>query len=319
MQEQLLLDAWQRVRASEGGPGCDGQAVEAFGRHLLGNLQALQDELRSGSYKATPLRQVAVTKRQGGQRTLSIPAVRDRVLQAACALLLGKHFEPRFDAASHAYRPGRSAMTALREVVAARDAGCLHLGEADIEGFFDNVAHPQLLGLLRREGVDESLVALIQHWLCAVLVPKQGPAMLATRGIPQGSPLSPLLANIYLHELDTALRAQGHRLVRYADDFVLLAPSAEAAQAALTSAAEAVRLLQLRLHPRKTRLTSFAQGFTFLGVRFEGEQLRPLSAGMAALLPQLAPPALEALAADPTLAEAAESEVASFPLGPAAL
>ncbi len=217
LDEALLLQAWERVRANGGAAGLDGESVAAFARQALGHLQALQSEVRSGRYLVRPLHQLLVPKGSGGTRALAVPAVRDRVLLGALALVLGERLEPLFDDASHAYRPGRSVLTAIAQVLQRRDEGMLHVLEADIEAFFDRIHHPSLLAALQPHVACPALMRLIRHVLTP-LVSAGGSEHLTTRGLPQGSPLSPLLANLVLHPLDAGLRAAGHALVRYADD-----------------------------------------------------------------------------------------------------
>jgi CRISPR-associated protein Cas1 len=324
LDEARLLHAWERVRANGGVAGLDGQSVAAFGRQVLGQLQALQSEVRSGRYLARPLQQVDVPKSDGGSRALAIPAVRDRVLHTALALVLGERLEPLFDDASHAYRPGRSVLTALAQVLQRRDEGCLHVLEADIEAFFDRIHHPGLIAALQPHVADPLLLRLLQHVLTPV-ISQAGQQRLNTRGVPQGSPLSPLLANLVLHPFDAGMRAAGHVLVRYADDFVVLGPDADSVVAARTHAEALLRPLHLALHPRKTRLTHFHHGFRFLGVQLQDRQVLALSPGMAALLPQLergvAPPPPAEAAVEPapeTLPLAPDELVSSTPAGSAA-
>jgi len=310
--EALLLRAWERVRANGGAAGLDGQSVAAFGQQALGQLQALQSELRSGRYLARPLQQVLVPKASGGARPLAIPAVRDRVLHTALALVLGERLEPLFDDASHAYRPGRSVLTALAQVLQHRDAGRLHVLEADIEAFFERIHHPGLLAALRPHVADPALLQLLEQVL-APLVSAAGHQHLSTRGLPQGSPLSPLLANLVLHPLDAGLRAASHTLVRYADDFVVLGHSADELAAAHERTEQLLRPLHLSLHPHKTRHTHFNHGWSFLGVRFLARHVQATSPGMAALLPQLAPAVDGPASAEPPPPEPAPE---ALPLAP---
>lgn len=287
LDEATLLQAWERVRTNGGAAGLDGQSVAAFGRQVLGQLQALQSEVRSGRYLSRPLQQVRVPKADGGSRPLAIPAVRDRVLHTALAQVLAERLEPLFDDASHAYRPGRSVLTALAQVMRHRDEGRLHVLEADVEAFFERIHHPGLLAALQPHVGDPDLMALLQHVLTPLVRADSGRQHLNTRGVPQGSPLSPLLANLVLHPLDAGLRAAGFALVRYADDFVVLAREIEELAAARAQAEQLLRPLHLNLHPRKTRLTHFHHGFRFLGVCFQDRHVQALSPGLAALLPQL--------------------------------
>lgn len=286
LDERNLLDAWERVRANRGAPGCDGEEVEQFAQGLLGRLHTLQAEVADGRYVARPLRVVALPKPDGGQRLLAIPGVRDRVLQAAIAHALGRRIEPTLDEASHAYRPGRSVLGALAALLALRDQGRTTVLKADVASFFDHIHQPTLMAQLRRFSADPGLLALVGQVLAAVL-DEDGERRLMTRGVPQGSPLSPLLANLYLHPFDVGMRAQGFQLVRYADDLVLACRDADEAARARDAAQRTLRELHLELNPAKTRIASFVSGFDFLGVRFKDGALHALTAGMAALLPRL--------------------------------
>lgn len=281
LEEHSLLAAWERVRDNDGAAGVDGQSIEAFGRHLFGQLQQLKSEVEHGRYAPQPLMCVDIPKRHGGTRRLAIPAVRDRVLQTAVARQMGALLDPGFDAASFGYRPGRSVAQAIARVAALRDAGLQQVVDADIESFFDRIDHARLLRVLRERLPDEGLCALVALWLGAVLRERRD-ATLQVRGVAQGSPLSPLLANLYLDEFDRRLHDAGLALVRYADDFVVLCTDVHAAAAALRLARETLAGLRLELNERKTRLTTFEQGFDFLGVHFVHNLAEPLN-------PQAAP------------------------------
>lgn len=324
LDEALLLQAWERVRANGGAAGVDGESVTTFGSRLLGHLQTLQTEVRSGRYVARALQCVQQPKTGGGTRPLAIPAVRDRVLLSALAIALGKRLEPTFDDASHGYRPGRSVMTALSQVMLHRDQGRLHVLEADIEAFFERVHHPGLLAALRPHVADPDLMQLMQHVLTPTV--REGTSEhLATRGIAQGSPLSPLLANLVLHPLDIGLRCEGFALVRYADDFVVLGSNIDQVTAARERSAMLLNELHLKLHPRKSRITHFHHGFRFLGVCFQDRNLRALSPGVALLLPRLDPQRVEDPRADEPATVTIDDErlplapdelVSSTPTGP---
>ncbi|HFD40293.1 MAG TPA: hypothetical protein ENJ31_10680, partial [Anaerolineae bacterium] len=219
---------------------------------------------RSNRYKPARLRVRRIPKKQRNEyRTLRIPTVTDRVLQRAVLETLYGIYEPRFLDCSFGYRPGRGLRDAIQRIVDLREEGRVWVLDADIDAFFDNVDHGVLLEMLRADLDDAILLRLIAGWLKMGRVRKDAP-----RGIPMGSPLSPLLANVYLHPLDETLAAEGWSPVRYADDFVVLTASQEQARRAYRRAGEALAALRLRYEPAKTRLTSFDEGFDFLGVRF---------------------------------------------------
>jgi CRISPR-associated protein Cas1 len=279
LDERMLFDAWERVRSNDGCAGIDTQSIDEFASGLLGNLQRLKAEVERREYRPQPLQALRIPKPAGGFRTLAIPSVRDRVLQTAVARTLGPSLDRNFSDSSFAYRPGRSVAMAVQRVVAHRDAGLRYVVDADIESFFDQIDHHLLIEtLVRAHPVAEDLIALIQQWLAADLR-ESGPApgRLLDRGLPQGSPLSPLLANLYLDKLDRTLKLHGLAFVRYADDLVVLCATAGAARGALLQLRLALAERRLTLNERKTRLTDFDTGFQFLGMRFVHRLVEPLT------------------------------------------
>lgn len=209
-----LERAWQRVRANAGAAGGDGLTVAQFDQAAAARLLSLHKALRDGSYAPGPVRRVSIPKRGGGERVLTIPCVADRVIHTAVVAALVPVLEPGFEDVSFAYRPGRSVAQAVARVQALRDSGHTWVVDADIERYFDRVPHGPLLGVLETVVDDPALLDLIALWL--EHAGDQG------AGLPQGSPLSPLLSNLYLDSLDedslAAAFGRGVRLVRYADD-----------------------------------------------------------------------------------------------------
>lgn len=269
LEERALFDAWERVRDNQGAAGSDGQTVQVFASNVLGRLQQLRSEVMKGTYAPQPLLAVSIPKADGRMRQLAIPSVRDRILQTALAQVLKTILEPEFEESSYGYRPGRSVAQAVARVARFRDQGARHVVDADIESFFDNIHHPTLLKQLRAIVPDPGVLSMVSLWLNGIL--REGHQQrLITRGVPQGSPISPLLSNLYLDDLDEAVLARYAGLVRYADDFVILTHTREQAAAALELVRGALKDLRLKLNEQKTRLTHFEQGFTFLGVRFHG-------------------------------------------------
>jgi CRISP-associated protein Cas1 len=259
-QRTVLAEAWEKVWQNQGASGGDWVTVEQFARAAEGNIGRLANELEEGFYQPGPLRRVEIPKRAGGVRQLSIPCVRDRVVQSAVATLLMPHFEAEFEDASFAYRPGRSVQQAVARIQALQHSGMMHVIDADIKGYFDNIPHDGLIERLSQTLADGPMTQLISLWLSH--------AAPTGRGIAQGSPLSPLLANLYLDRLDEAFSAKGARIVRFADDFVILTGSRQDADAALN---EVERLLAghgLSLNRDKTKVTDFNMGFKFLGHLF---------------------------------------------------
>jgi group II intron reverse transcriptase/maturase len=214
-----LRSAFQRVASNDGAPGPDQQSVQQVQRHLDTLLPKLRTELLEGHYQPGQIRRVWIPKAGGGQRGLGIPNVIDRLIQQAVHQVLSPHFEPRFHDSSHGFRPGRSCHTAIAEAKGYVEQGLDWLVDIDLAKFFDRVHHQRLLARLERGGVkDRRLLRLIRLMLKAEVVMPDGVVVSTDEGTPQGGPLSPLLSNIVLDELDQELHRRGHRFVRYADD-----------------------------------------------------------------------------------------------------
>jgi group II intron reverse transcriptase/maturase len=263
-----LWKAWERVRRKGGSPGCDRQTVKQFGADLEANLQRLHEELRAKRYRPKPVRRKAIPKTGGGERPLGIPCVRDRVVQHAVREILSPIYEPKFSDASYGFRPGCSQHTALRVVERALGANYTWVVDADVTKFFDRVDHEILMDRLNERIADGSVLRLIRLFLECGVITEKGEFEATEVGTPQGGPLSPLLANIYLDPMDHALREQRFGLVRYADDFVIFTKTRERAEEALEAVREAFEPLKLQLHPEKTRIAAIEKGFDFLGYNF---------------------------------------------------
>lgn len=262
-----LREAWAKVQANRGAAGVDGMTVKRFAEGVEERLRALSEDLRGKTYRPSPVRRVFIPKDGGGRRPLGIPTVRDRVVQQAVLQILGPIFEAKFSRRSHGFRPGRGCASAVEVVDRAVGCGYTWVVDADIEAFFDSVDHERLLDAVHEEVADGSLLKLLRRFLEAgVLETGSAEVEPSELGSPQGGPLSPLLANIYLHALDERLEAAGYGLVRYADDFVIFTRSEDEAAAALELAREVLEgELGLRLQPEKTRVVTVAEGFEFLG------------------------------------------------------
>lgn len=260
-----LRRAWDEVADNEGVAGVDGVSVAVWRRDWEARLVALAADVRGNRYRPGQLRERRIPKAAPGQwRLLRIPTITDRVLQRAALQVLQPLYEPRFLECSFGYRPGRGVADAVRAIVGLRRRGFGLVLDADIDDCFNQIDHALLLRFLAEDLPDRSLLPLIDGWN---KVDPLTPA--ADRGIPMGSPLSPLLANVYLHRLDVALTEGRFPLVRYADDFIVLAGWPETLQRAYTRTGAALEELKLRYEPDKTRLTDFDRGFDFLGVHFE--------------------------------------------------
>ena len=266
-----LAAAWERVRANAGAAGVDGQSIDRFEAGAKLYLTELATTLREGSYRAQPIRRVEIPKGDGTTRPLGIPAVKDRIVQTAVKLVIEPIFEAAFHPASYGFRPGRGCRDALREVEGLLTDGHTFVVDADFASYFDTIPHDRLMRCVEERISDGRMLGLLCSWLEQDILHEME-RWTPTQGTPQGAVISPLLANIYLHPLDQLMAARGYRMVRYADDFVVLCKSREEATAALTEITAWVTANGLRLHPDKTHVGDCrqpGQGFEFLGYRFE--------------------------------------------------
>lgn len=270
-----LATAWAKVRANAGAGGVDGQTVAAFAADAERQLGALRRRLLSAErYVPPPVRRVEIPKPDGRTRPLGIPTVGDRVVQQAVVQVIEPAFEARFTPSSFGYRPGRSAIDAVGWVREASRRGARWVAEFDVVGFFDNLRHPRLLREVAKVIDDPEVLGLIRRWLKAGVVTETGPEA-REAGTPQGGVISPLLANIYLHRLDVEVRAAGFRLIRYADDFVILCDRRAEALAADRLVRAILADIGLKVAEAKSRVVKIADGFEFLGFQFQGRFLRP--------------------------------------------
>jgi len=269
-----LALAWTKVKANRGAAGVDRQSVEQFEAQAERYLAELSQSLREGKYRPMAVKRVEIPKGDGQRRLLGIPTVKDRIVQAAVKMVIEPIFEVTFLNSSYGFRPERGCKDALRDVDGGLKAGYTYVVDADLKGYFDSIPHAQLLERVEARISDRRLLALIEGWLKQDIL-KGLERWTPTSGSPQGAVISPLLANLYLHPLDERLMARGYRMVRYADDFVVLCASRDEAEAALEVIREWVEANGLTLHPDKTHLGDCRQageGFEFLGYRFEAGQ-----------------------------------------------
>ena len=283
--------AWLDVQANKGAPGVDEVTLARWGRSWEANLERLRAQVRSNTYRPNRPRRFKVLKKDGGYRELSILTVTDRVLQRAALRVLEPVFEQRFLHCSFGYRPGRSVANAVTAVVRCRERGLTWALHADVQDCFDSLDHTVIMEHVRPAVSDPVVLALISRWLVvgakrdprtavrnsliqprtaglARAIPKsQNPV-----GVPLGAVISPLLCNVVLHQMDVDLTCAGWTLARYADDLVVMAATEAQAYGAQAATEAALGKLRLKLNPRKTRVTSFEQSFTFLGVEFQGDR-----------------------------------------------
>ncbi len=252
-----LWQAWEKVWRNQGGSGGDGMTLAQFAASAQNRVSALSRKLRGGRYRVSPCRRVYIPKPSGGVRPLDIPSIVDRVAQGAVAMTLMPVLEREMEDASFAYRPGRSVAQAVQRVASHRRDGFRWVVDGDIVRFFERVPHDRLIEQIERHVDDGRLVDLVALWL-----ENASPEGI---GLPQGSPLSPLLANLYLDLVDEQIKGRGVRLVRFADDFVLLCKSEDGARGALEKMSALLDEHGLELHRDKTRIVPFDQGFRFLG------------------------------------------------------
>ena len=260
--EAALLEAWRRVRRNKGGAGGDGLSLNEFVRDLDCRLLKLSDSLRNGEYRPGPLRQAIIPKSGGGRRVLAIPCVADRIAQASLATYLAARFDHQMSPASYAYRPGRSVAQAAGALITHAVEGYTWVVDGDIRSFFDRVPHGRMQQDLRCLGIDRRTYAVIALWLQDFGV--------GNRGLAQGSPLSPILANLFLTPIDRAIAVKRVRLIHYADDFLLLTRSRREAAKAADRMASLLASRGLALHPEKTKICNLSVGLDFLGLHFVG-------------------------------------------------
>lgn len=271
-RDDVLYEAWKRVKTNKGSSGVDGitiEEIEAGG--VPQYLSAIQTELKSGNYRPKPVRRVMIPKPDGSQRPLGIPCVKDRIVQMATKIAIEPVFEADFRDCSYGFRPKRSAKQALEEVRKACNNKGYYVVDADIEKFFDNVNQEKLMTLIEQRISDRRILKLIRQWLKTGVL--YGNILeISELGTSQGSVISPLLANIYLNTLDRLWEKYGlihGKLVRYADDTVIICKNKKSASHALNLLRYIMQNLDLKLHPVKTKIVGMwdgKEGFDFLGM-----------------------------------------------------
>jgi RNA-directed DNA polymerase len=274
--EENLFWSWTQVAQNDGAAGVDHVSIDAFAKQLAPNLKRLTKTLQENTYQPQDVKRVWIPKPGSQeQRPLGIPTVRDRVVQTALRNVIEPIFEKDFAEQSYGFRPGRGCKDALRRVDQLMKQGYRYVVDADLKSYFDTIPHDQLMDRIREQISDGRVLSLIEMFLqqsvlddCKRWAPETGS--------PQGAVISPLLSNIYLNPLDHLMAESGFEMVRYADDFVILCRSPEAAQAALALVQQWTTDNGLTLHPEKTRVVNVdAESFDFLGYSFFGEHRWP--------------------------------------------
>jgi len=269
---ETLVAAWEKVQSNAGGSGVDGITVERFAKNCLDGLLVLKEQLQRNLYQPKPVKRVWIPKPGSSEkRPLGIPVVRDRIVQTSLRMVIEPIFEATFAEHSYGFRPGRGCRDALRRVQDLLDAGYTWIVDADLKSYFDMIAHERLMACVQEHIADGRVLALIRSYLKQGVMDELRHYRAGEEGTPQGAVVSPLLANVYLNALDHLMADSGYEMVRYADDFVILCRSRQAAEAALARVQAWVQQNGLALHPEKTRIVDATQrgGFDFLGYHFE--------------------------------------------------
>lgn len=273
VSRENMQKAWKRVKANKGACGIDNMSVVQFPDFARANWSDIRRLLSDGSYKPLPVKRVEIPKPAGGKRPLGIPTVTDRLIQQAIAQVLSPIFDPGFSNFSYGFRPGRSAHDAVYKVREYIKDGFKIAVDMDLSKFFDTVNHDVLMHRVARKIRDKRVLKLIGKYLRAGVV-INGRRQITRKGVPQGGPLSPLLANILLDDLDKELEKRGHRFVRYADDFIILVKSHHAGARVSRSIERFLnRRLKLEINQKKSRVAKTNET-SFLGFTFKGSRIR---------------------------------------------
>jgi RNA-directed DNA polymerase len=266
VEPRNLRAALKRVRQNKGSPGIDGMSVEELPNYLREHWPRLREELLAGGYQPGPVKRRLLAKRDGGMRELGIPCVLDRFIQQAVLQVLQPQFDPTFSEHSHGFRPARRAHDAVREAQGYVQQGRRWVVDVDLEKFFDRVNHDVLMGRLARRIADKRVLGLIRRYLEAGIM-VNGVVMERQEGTPQGGPLSPLLSNVLLDEVDKELEKRGHAFVRYADDCNVYVRSRRAGERVMQHLTRLYARLRLRINPAKSAVAPVWQR-SFLGFSF---------------------------------------------------
>lgn len=268
--DRKLKTAWKKVEANKGSGGIDGETIESYRKQEEDNLESLLLKLRRKEYKPSPVRRHYIPKKNGDKRPLGIPTIEDRIVQQAVVNVLEPKFEKGiFHKWSCGYRPGLGAKRVMQIIMANIEQGYNYIYDADIKGFFDNIPHKKLMRVLNKYIADGTVLDMIWSWLKTGYM-EEGKYHQADSGTPQGGVISPLLANVYLNELDWTLAEHNLRFVRYADDFLIFAKTEGEIKHAAEITIEKLTELGLEIASAKTKFVDFNEDdFDFLGFTFE--------------------------------------------------
>ena len=273
-KSETLAKAWKKVKANKGSRGVDNMTIEIFQTNAEKYIQELEQQLKLGIYQPQAIKRVLIPKGDGKTRPLGIPSIKDRIVQTSIKMVIELIFEQEFLPTSYGFRPGKDAKQALKVVDQLIQDGYTWVVDADLQSYFDTIPHEDLMKDIQERISDGKVLDLIKAFLNQEIM-EETKTWNPILGASQGSALSPLLANIYLHPLDSLMQKAGYKIVRYADDFVILCKSEIEARQALKSIQEWVAKRGLTLHPDKTHIGNCVeegQGFEFLGYRFEANR-----------------------------------------------
>lgn len=272
VSRENMRRAWKQVKANGGAPGVDGILIEEFTEYAHENWKGIKTSLLEGTYSPSPVKRVEIPKDSGGTRNLGIPVVMDRVIQQAISQILTPVFDPNFSESSFGFRPNRSAHQAVTRVVKDIQRGYRYAVDIDLEKFFDTVDHDVLMNRVSRRIRNKGILRLIGRYLRAGVV-VNGRLNQTSKGVPQGGPLSPLLSNILLDDLDKELEKRGHQFARYADDLIILVKSKRAGERVMERISRFLeKILKVRVNRDKSRVVE-AEESSFLGFTFTRKRL----------------------------------------------
>ena len=270
-----IAEAWKKVRSNKGAPGVDKISIERFPKWGRPKWKDTKKQLLAGTYNPSPVLRVEIPKESGGMRRLGIPCVLDRVLMQAIAKVLGNLFNPTFSDFSYGYMPGRSVQQAARQAQGFYRQGYIYQVDIDLEKFFDTVNHDVLMERVGRKVKNKDLMKLLGRFLRAGVV-VNGRLQPTRVGVPQGSPVSPILSNILLDDLDQELETRGHKFIRYADDLAIFVKSKRAGERVLASVSRYLeQKLKVKVNQAKSKV-SHVKDSSVLGFKIHGKKLKTL-------------------------------------------